>query len=113
MAVYLLMGCFFVLMLVRTGLPFGVKAEGRNLASVSLTFRERMLLHRSDIYALGVMLLLSAIGGWFTWKLEIVFILVAMAIVNLPKRYHFTTTGIAYNNVMFRSWKEFKAIQVK
>lgn len=113
MAVYLLIGCFFMLMLVRTGLPFGIKAEGRKLASVSLTFRERLLMHRMDIYALGLILLLSAIGRWFSWPFEIAFILVAMGIVNLPKRYHFTTEGIACNNVLFRNWSDFSYVRVQ
>src|SRR5258708_37630077 len=113
LSVWLLIGWFFVLMLVRTGLPFGVKAEGRQIANVSLKFRERLLLHRVDFYAFGVMLLLSAIGGWFSWKIEIVLVLAAFAIVNLPKRYYFTTLGIACNNVLFRKWSDFSAIQVQ
>jgi Amt family ammonium transporter len=112
MLVWLLVGCFFLLMLTRKALPFGVKTQGKEVGSVSLTFRERLLMHRMDMYALAGLLLLSAIGQWFPLIIELLVILVAMAIVNLPLRYHFTTDGFAYNNVVFRRWKEFDYIRV-
>src|SRR5713226_2735329 len=99
MLVWLLMGSFFVLMLLRKGLPVGVKTTGRETAGVSLNFGERMLMHRMDMYALAFMLLLSAIGQWFSVGIELVLLVVALTIVNLPLRLHFTTDGIAYNNV--------------
>ena len=112
MFVWLLVGCFFILMFVRTGLPFGVRTEGRSLATVSLSFRERLLWHRTDMYALGVLLLLSAIGKWFSLPVEVALILVSLGIVNLPVRYQFTTEGIACNNVLFRRWKDFEYVRV-
>jgi Amt family ammonium transporter len=112
MLVWLLVGCFFLLMLTRKALPFGVKTEGKEVGSVSLTFGERMLMQRMDMYALAGLLLLSAIGQWFPFIIELLVILVALAIVKLPLRYHFTTDGFAYNNVVFRRWKEFEYIRV-
>jgi len=64
--------------------------------------------HRTNIYAFGALLLLGAIGKWFTTPVEVVLILVALGIINLPVRYSFTTQGIACNNVLFRKWKEFE-----
>jgi len=97
-----------MLMLVHIGLPFGIRSEGTTVATVTLTYREKLLLHRTNIYAFGALLLLGAIGKWFTTPVEVVLILVALGIINLPVRYSFTTQGIACNNVLFRKWKEFE-----
>jgi Amt family ammonium transporter len=113
MFVWLLVGCFFVLMFVRTGLPFGVQTMGTNINKVALTFRERLFMHRVDMYTLGALLLLSGIGNWFSTPVGIVLLLGALTVVNLPMRYHFTTDGIACNNVTFRRWKEFEYIRVE
>ncbi len=113
MLIWLLVGCFFVLMLIRVGLPFGIKSEGKVIATIALNFRERMLMHRMDMYALGVLLLLSALGHWFSAPIEVALIFVSCAIVNLPMRYQFTTEGIACNNVLFRRWDEFAYVRVQ
>src|SRR5579885_2922685 len=112
MLVWLLVGCCFVLMFIRTGLPFGIQAEGRTVARVALTFRERLVLHRMNMYALGALLILSAIGKWFSFPVELALILVALAVVNLPITYRFSSEGIACNNVLFRRWKEFEYVGV-
>src|ERR1700730_13559154 len=112
MTVWFLVRCFFILMFVRIGLPFGIQSEGRTLARIGLTFRERLLMHRTNMYALGVLLLLSAFGKWFSLPVEVALIFVSLAIVNLPMRYQFTTEGIACNNVIFRCWKEFEYVRV-
>lgn len=113
MLVWILIGCFFMLTFMRIGLPFGVKSAGRPFAQVSLTFRERFLTHRVNMYALGGLLLLSAIGGWFSTPVEIAIILLSLGIVNLPMRYTFTTEGIACNNVLYRPWKEFSYVSIQ
>jgi Amt family ammonium transporter len=113
MAVYLLIGCFLILMLVRVGLPFGVQPEGVGIAKVALSFRERLQMQRTNMYILALLLLLSAIGQWFPATVEVALILLTLGIVNLPMRYHFTTEGIACNNVLFRSWKDFAYVRVQ
>jgi Amt family ammonium transporter len=113
MIVWLLIGCTFMFMLIRVGLPFGIRAEGTSVADVPLTFREKLLLQRTNMYAVGAILVLSAIGQWFPTTIELVLVLVAFAIVNLPVRYHFTSAGIACNNVLFRPWKEFEYVRIR
>src|SRR5438552_15770274 len=113
MFVWLLIGCSFILMLVRIGVPFGIKSEGNVVATVTLTYRDKLLLHRTILYALGALLVLSAIGKWFPTTVELVIILAALALVNLPVRYQFTTLGIACNNVLFRKWKEFEYVRYR
>ena len=61
MVVWLFMGCIFMLMLLRMGLPFGVKSEGTAVSQSTLTFRETLLMQRTNMYALGLSYL-SAIG---------------------------------------------------
>src|SRR6266700_4557797 len=112
MVVWMLVGCFFLFMLIRIGLPFGINAEGKVIAGVALTFREKLLLHRVNMYALGALLLLSALGKWFSLPVEVALILVTLGLVNLPVRYQFTSTGIACNNVLFRRWKDFAYVRV-
>jgi Amt family ammonium transporter len=112
MVVWMLVGCFFLFMLIRIGLPFGINAEGKVIAGVALTFREKLLLHRVNMYALGALLLLSALGKWFSLPVEVALILVTLGLVNLPVRYQFTSTGIACNNVLFRPWKDFAYVRV-
>src|SRR5437763_733668 len=111
MLVWLLIGFSFMLMVLRIGLPFGLKSEGSVVATVTLTYREKLLLYRTNLYALGALLVLSAIGQWFPTTVELVLILMALALVNLPVRYQFTTQGIACNNVLFRKWKEFEYVR--
>src|SRR5206468_3995322 len=77
MLVWLLIGCSFMLMLLRIGLPYGIKSEGSVIATVTLTYREKLLLHRTNLYALGALLVLSAIGKWFPTTLEVVIIFAA------------------------------------
>src|SRR5947207_6712122 len=113
MAVYLLVGCFLILMLARVGLPFGAKPEGAEVAKVALSFREKLHMHRANMYTLALLLILSAIGQWFPSTVEIALILLALGIVNLPVRYRFSTVGIACNNVLFRNWKDFSYVCVQ
>src|SRR5712691_2642203 len=112
MFVWLLVGCFLILMFARMVLPIGVPAEGRELAKVRLSYRERLLMQRTNIYALGVLLLLAALGQWFSTPVIVALILIAFAIVNLPAHYKFTSQGIAFNNVTFRKWKEFEYVRI-
>ncbi len=65
-----------------------------------------------NMYALGALLILSAIGKWFSFPVELALILVALAVVNLPISYRFSSEGIACNNVLFRRWKEFEYVGV-
>lgn len=113
MVVWLLIGCSFMFLLLRIGLLYGVRTEGVAVTSVQLSFGEKLLLQRKNMYAVGAILILSAIGQWFPTTIEVVLILAAFAIINLPVRYHFTSAGIACNNVLFRPWKEFRYARLR
>jgi len=113
MFVSLLIGCLFLLMYLSVRLPFGVTLDGSPIKQVSLTFRERLLLRRRNLYFLGLMLLLSAFGQWFPTSVELGLILLGLSINIWPTRYYFTTAGVACNNTTFRRWKEFTSVQIK
>src|SRR5437879_12330578 len=113
MLVSLLIGSLFLLMYLSVRLPFGVALDGNPIKLVSLTFRERLLLRRRNLYSLGVILLLSAVGHWFPTIAELGLILLGLCINVLPTRYHFTTAGVACNNTTFRRWNEFASVEIK
>jgi ammonium transporter, Amt family len=113
MLVSLLMGSLFLLMYGSVRLPFGVALDGSPIKLVSLTLWECLLLRRRNLYCLGVILLLSAIGHWFSTPIELGLMLLGLCINLLPTRYRFTSAGVACNNTLFRHWNEFESIQLK
>jgi Amt family ammonium transporter len=113
MFVSLLIGSLFIVMYLSVNVPFGVTLDGIPIQRVSLTFKERLLFRRRNIYSLGVILLLSAIGHWFPTTVELGLIALGLCINALPTRYQFTTVGVACNNTLFRRWDEFTSVQIK
>lgn len=102
------LGTLFVLMLLRVVVPIGLRIEGQLLERVPLSFRERLLLQRNSIYAIGAVLLLGAVGGWLSTILELMAILGAFVILMIPAEYVLTSEGIGLNHTVFRRWEEFR-----
>lgn len=113
MATLILFGAMLIVMLLRVALPFGADVAGKPQADVTLTYREKLLLHRINIYAIGAVMLLSAIGGLLTGLFAPLLVLGTFVILTLPHRYRFTTTGVAFNNVVFRRWDEFESFEAR
>src|SRR2546429_6288458 len=113
MLVSLLIGSLFILMYLSVRVPFGIALDGSPIKRVSLTLQERLLFRRRNLYLLGVILLLSAIGHWFPTTIELGLILLGLCINLVPTRYHLTTAGVACNNTTFRRWDEFTSVQIK
>jgi hypothetical protein len=103
----MLLGLMLILMLMRVFLPIGQKVQGRQIKEVRLSLRERLLVQRFNIYAIGAVLLLGALGQWVSPLLEVMVILLAFAIVMIPVKYILTNEGVALNNALFRRWDEF------
>jgi hypothetical protein len=99
------------LMLMRVHLPFGARIRGKPLATVRLSFMERAVMHRVNIYAIGIVLLLTSATGILATSWEMLIVLVAIGIVCLPVRYEITSDGIAVNNVVFRPWSELRSFE--
>jgi hypothetical protein len=55
-----LLASMLIIMLMSIMLPFGAKITGKKVGAIRLNFRERLLLQRINIYAIGFVLLLSA-----------------------------------------------------
>ena len=107
MAIVLLLAVMLVIAAMRVFLPVGARVPGRPLGDVSLSWRERLLLQRTNMYLFGAVVLLGAASGALTGPLELVALLAAFAILTIPVRYRFTSEGIARNNVVFRAWSDF------
>lgn len=108
MPVVLLLALMLVITAMRVYLPVGVKVEGKPVGTITLSFRERLLLQRTNLYLIGVVILLGALSGFLTGPIELVAILATFAILTIPARYRVTQQGIALNNVVFRFWTDFR-----
>lgn len=108
MLVVLLLALMLAITAMRVYLPVGAKVEGKPLAVITLTFRERVLLQRTNLYFIGAVVLLGTVTGFLTGPLELVAILATFAVLTIPARYRFTSQGLALNNVVYRSWTDFR-----
>jgi len=106
-AVLMLLVAMLIIAVIRVHAPFGQHVEGKPFGRITLSMRERMLLQRTNLYLIGIVILLSAVGGLLAGPLELVAILATLAVLTIPARYTLTSQGIALNNVVFRSWTEF------
>jgi ammonium transporter, Amt family len=103
----LLLFCMLIIMLMGIMLPIGAKIVGEPVREIRLSFRERLLLHRVNVYAIGIVLLLTAATGIVPFFWELLVAIVVMMLLLLRARYLITNSGVAMNNVVFRPWSEF------
>ncbi len=94
-------------MLFRVTSPSGQKSQGRPLRTVSLSLLERVRYQRTNLFAIGVILVLGAVGHWITTPFELLAIVAVYGILLIPVRYQITTEGVGVNRVVFRRWCEF------
>ena len=109
--IFLLAG-MLIIMLMGIMLPFGAKITGKKVSEIRLSFRERLLLQRINIYSIGGVLLLTAVTGLLPAFWELLVILAAMMLLFMRVRYLITNDGVALNNVVFRPWTEFTGFEV-
>src|ERR1700704_4256965 len=99
-----LFGSMLIVMLIRVAGPLGVRIEGEPIGRISLGWSERVRLQRTNVYAIGAVLLLASV----TSRLPLVGVLAVMlgilAILAIPTRYVLTTNGVALNRTVFRQW---------
>lgn len=110
---FLLLGSMLIITLMRVAVPLGQPIAGKALLRFDLTYRERMLLHRTNLYAIGVVLLLAAWSNVLPLLAELAVILATFVIIMMPTRYIITSEGVALNNVVFRRWSEFSGVEVR
>lgn len=99
-----------LLMLARVAAPFGRAPLGRPLLTVRLGLPERVLYHRSGLYAFGAILLLVSVGGLLSTPFLLLAVLACYGVLTVPVRYRLTSDGIGVNTVVFRRWSEFGAV---
>jgi len=107
MPVMLLLVLMLSMTAMRVFMPIGAKVEGKPFGVITLSFRERLLLQRTNVYLVGAVILLGAVTGMLTGPLETIALLAMFAILTIPARYRFTSQGVALNHVVFRDWSEF------
>lgn len=107
MIALLLLVSMFIIAVLRVNMPFGAKTEGKPYGQITLSFRERMLLQRTNLYLIGAVILMSTLGGFLGGPLELIAFAAVLGVVMIPARYTLTSEGIALNNVVFRSWTDF------
>ena len=101
-----------IVMLVRVAPPLGVHIEGDPVGRITLGWRERVRLQRTNIYAIGIVLLLVTATSSLPLIAELAVIVGVLAILAIPARYVLTTEGIALNRSVFRRWDEFESFVV-
>src|SRR5690349_18807662 len=112
MATLFLFGAMLIVMLIRVAPPLGARIEGDPVGRITLGMRERVRLQRTNIYAIGLVLLLVVATSSLPLIGELAIIGGVLAILMIPTRYVLTTRGIALNRSVFRRWSEFQGFEV-
>ncbi len=112
MAFVFLFGSMLIVMLVRVAAPLGVRIEGEPIGRVSLGWNERVRLQRTNVYAIGAVLLLASMTSNLPLIGVIAVIVGIMAILAIPTRYVLTSHGVAMNRIVFRPWTDFTGFEV-
>ena len=60
MAFVFLFGAMLIVMLMRVAAPLGVRIEGEPIGRISLGWSEQVRLQRTNVYAIGAVLLLAS-----------------------------------------------------
>jgi hypothetical protein len=113
MPMFFLFATMLVLMLMRVYVPLGARPEGKPLKTIGLSLRERSLMQRVNMYAIGLVLLLMALTGVLEPVIELAVVVLALLVLLIPVRCYVTTAGIAINNVLFRPWSDFSGYSVE
>jgi hypothetical protein len=106
-----LFGSMLIVMLVRVAAPVGVRIEGDPIGRISLGWSERVRLQRTNVYAIGAVLLLASVTSNLPLIGVIAVIVGVMAVLAIPARYVLTTRGVALNRTVFRPWTEFAGFE--
>src|SRR5205823_189718 len=101
-----------VIMLMRVALPIGVRIDGQPIGKITLSLGERIRLQRTNVYAIGAMLLIGAVLRDLPPLLALVAIVGVGAILAIPVRYVLTTDGVALNRGVLRPWSDFERVEV-
>jgi hypothetical protein len=93
--------------LMRVYVPVGAKVTGKVQKTVYLSFQERSLMQRTNVYSIGGVMLLMVAAGVLPSAAVVLILLILTAVLAMPVRVLLTTDGAAINRVVFRPWTEF------
>lgn len=92
---------------MRVHMPIGgAQLRGREVKTVSLSFPERLLMQRVNVYAIAAVLLLTTLTGMMSMTYEVMVVMITFGVLCFPVRCIITTEGVAINKVVFRPWGE-------
>ncbi len=112
MLTILLFAGMLLFMLMRVYVPIGARTAGKTQKTVMLSFPERALMQRTNMYSIGGVVLLMTVTGVLPGYAEIFIIAFVLAIMAMPVRAIFTNEGVAINRVVYRPWSEFSTFRV-
>ncbi len=99
------------LMVARIYLPWVRQPKEAVLLSYVVPFRLRVRMQRANIYGLTVLLVLGTVGRWIAPVALLLAIASMVAILAMPVRYTFTTTGIMLGRTPIYAWTMFGAME--
>lgn len=107
MAVIVLFALMLMVMLSRVFLPKSVAVTGKAQYEIRLSYIERLIFHRVNLYALGAFLAVLTISGTIPNGLQLLVVLATQAILLVPVRVMVSSDGVAINRALFRPWSDF------
>src|SRR5215216_957229 len=107
MAVVALFVLMLLVTLMKVYLPKGVQVPGKQQFELNLTFIERLIYQRVNLYSLGAVLALMTVTGSIANGIQLLVIVITEAILTIPVKVAATTQGLAINHVVFREWSDF------
>ena len=113
MATFLLFALMLVFMLMRVYVPVGSSADGKVQKVLGLSFQEKSIMQRTNVYSIGLVLVLATASGMIANNSQFLIILFALAILAMPVRLILTSHGVAINRVVYRPWSDFTSYTVE
>jgi hypothetical protein len=113
MPTVLLFVFMILFMLMRVYVPIGAKVTGKVQKTVFLTFQERSLMQRTNVYSIGGVMLLMVAAGVLPSAAVVLILLIITAVLAMPVRLMLTTEGAGINRVVFRPWSEFTSFTIE
>ena len=121
---WLLVSTVLWFMVLKVWMPFAPKVEGQVLHQSRLRLRQKLLLHRTNLYLLSLLLLLGSLPGPGGTPLlpPVAYLLAAVVVVfvlGLPVGYTFTDRGLVLGagvfgaHALFRAWREFRRYHIR
>ncbi len=101
----------FCLLVFRYHMPIAKRPQGHPLRTINVSMPARVRLQRPNVYGVGALMALGAIGGWLPFGALLLLALGVMGVLLLPLSYQLTDVEIALGRSRPRAWSEFQSIE--